>query len=335
MHTICVLFDQIGSDPHRATFYNTDTCNSYIHRRIVSVIPGSGRLAWLLNVAITAVLCRLQYRRNAVDIVISGDARIGCLVGLVNRFTRAKVKHIIWNFNTQRVYTGIARIFAQVSLKQTDRFIVYSKHEQAVYSSMLGLPVCKFLFKHLSTVYLDDSRYVNLPTTKQDIVVSGGSSGRNYQHLALVAQQMPDVQFLVLTYPWALGNVIMPKNVRVVTGVSELDFCRHIAQAKVFLLPLANNDTANGHIAIAQAMIFKSLLITNPTNGTRDYLEPNFNCITYPSNDLLATTQAIRLALTDTAVRDNIVSNAYLYATQNYPVRREVETLYKILDAIH
>jgi len=297
-------------------------------------VPGHSRLARFLNLGLTALLCRVRYRSRRIDVVISGDPRIALAVGIVHRLTGARVRHVVWNFNTSRIYTGWRRSLARFALRDVDTAIVYSQHERRVYAAMLNLPVERLVFKHYTGPYLEDERYRALPVQKDHCVVSAGYSGRNYRHLAAVAEHLPDVPFFLLTYPAAVKGLSFPPNVQILAEVPELEYCRHIARAKVFFLPLANKETANGQIAIVQAMALRTLLVTNLTAGTSDYLLPDHNCLVYDEQDLPATAAMIRSALADDARREQIVRNAYQYAAQRFTIGHDLEVLQAVVEPV-
>lgn len=298
------------------------------------VVPGRNRVSSFLNLTLTALLCRARYRKHKIDIVISGDPRIALAVGIVNRLTRARVKHVVWDFNTHQIYQGLKRSVARFAFRDVGRIVVYSNHEKQVYSTMLNLPVEKVVFKHYTGPYLEDERYTDLPGQKGDYVVSGGFSGRNYRHLAAVAARLRDVPFVVLTYPEAVRGLSFPPNVRIIGGISEVEYCRYVANAKLCFLPLANKETANGQIAIVQAMALKTLLVTNLTEGTKDYLLPGHNCLVYDEEDMPATAEMIRATLADDRLRERIVCNAHRYATEHFTIRHDLETLHEIVETM-
>jgi glycosyltransferase involved in cell wall biosynthesis len=334
MANVCVIFEHVETDQDRSTFYNRECGYRFVKCGILRVVPGRNRAAFFLNLVLTALLCRARYRKRQISLVISGNPHIACALGIVHRLSRAKVKHVVWNFNAHRVYTGFQRSVARFALRDVDRIIVYSNHERHVYSAMLGLPLEKMVFKHYTGPYLEDERYTSLVPHKQDYVVSAGFSGRNYRHLAAVAEHLRDVPFLLLTYPEAVKELSFPPNVRILGGISEVEYCRHIANAKLFFLPLANKETANGHIAIVQAMVLRTLLVTNLTEGTKDYLLPGCNCLTYDEEDIPATAEMIRATLADDALRARIEGEAYRYAAERFTIQHEVEVLQGIVDRL-
>jgi len=328
---IGVIFAHTKTDPQRSTFYNCASGYRFVKWGTLDVVPGRGRLSTFLNLMLTALICRTRYRRQKIGLLISGSPRIALAVGLVNRLSGARIRHVVWDFNVHGIYRGLKRTVARFALRDVEKIVVYSNHEKQAYATMLNLPADRVLFKLYSGPYLEDARYQDLPTAKEHYVVSAGFSGRNYRHLAAIAAQLTDVPFVLLTHPDAIKGLSFPANVQILGGIPELEYCRYIARAKVFFLPQANKETANGHIAIVQAMSLRTLLVTNLTPGTRDYLVPGHNCLVYDEQDLPAAAGMIRNALMDGVWREEITHNAYHFARDHFTVEQDVEVLHEVV----
>jgi hypothetical protein len=109
MANVCVIFEHVETDQDRSTFYNRECGYRFVKCGILRVVPGRNRAAFFLNLVLTALLCRARYRKRQISLVISGNPHIACALGIVHRLSRAKVKHVVWNFNAHRVYTGFQR----------------------------------------------------------------------------------------------------------------------------------------------------------------------------------------------------------------------------------
>jgi glycosyltransferase involved in cell wall biosynthesis len=201
---------------------------------------------------------------------------------------------------------------------------------------MLNIPKSKIIKKLLSGPYLDDDRYIKLSNNsiKKDCIVSAGFSGRNYEYLSKIAERMLDVRFVIIVYPDCLKDIKFTDNIEIVSGISELDYCRYIAKAKLFFLPIRNMETANGHLGIIQAMSLRTMLITNITKGTKDYLQPDINCIIYPDGNIEETINIIRQSLRDGVRRQYIEEKAYNFARRNFNVQKDINTLNDIINLL-
>jgi glycosyltransferase involved in cell wall biosynthesis len=189
---------------------------------------------------------------------------------------------------------------------------------------MLGIEPKRFYFKHLSGPYLEDVRYLNLIRKKQDYIVSAGFSGRNYLFLSEVSKKLPDISFIVLTYPWATKNLSFGSNVEIISNISELEYCQYIANGKLFFLPISNKLTANGHIAIVQTMSLGTPLLTNITEGTKDYLCPDVNCVVYEDGAIDSTVATIRQLWSDNNRLIRLAQNGAEFAKEHFSINNDI-----------
>ena len=330
---ILILAEHVRTDPNRAVFYNVDDKHHYIKRGIKTYIPCKGRWGYFINLLLTVITLRCSWRKDQVDFIISDNPRIALFVGWVNRLTFCRIAHVVWNFNVLSEYTGIRRWFSRFAFKQVCNIVVYSKHEAALYSRVFNIPAERMTVKLYSGPYLDDPRYQHLQNTPEDVIVSAGFSGRDYPFLARVAAELPEISFRVLAYPAALAGVDLPANVEVISGISELEYCRYIANARLFFLPIKNKTTANGHIGIVQAMCFRTLLLTNMTEGTSDYLHPGQNAVVFPDGDMQTAVECIKEYWSDRERANQIAQQAYEFATEHFNVQKNIEALEQIIKA--
>ena len=333
---VLVISEHLRSDPLRSTFYNIDTTNKYFKKSIRRFIKGDSKFCYFINLLVTTFICRFKYKSWDIKLVISDNPRIGFLVSIINRLTLCNINHVIWNFNTQGVYTGIKLLIAKYACSSVSFIIVYSEHEKNIYSKMLNIPKSKIIKKLLSGPYLDDDRYIKLSNNsiKKDFIVSAGFSGRDYEYLSKIAGRMLDVRFVIIVYPDCLKDIKFTDNIEIVSGISELDYCRYIAEAKLFFLPIKNMETANGHLGIIQAMSLRTMIITNITKGTKDYLQPDINCVIYPDGNIEETINIIRQSLRDGVRRQYIVEKAYNFARRNFNVQKDINTLNDIVNLL-
>ncbi|MCF7972712.1 MAG: glycosyltransferase [Phycisphaerae bacterium] len=332
---ILVIFEHVETDPGRVTFYNRDVTNQYLKANVIKLCPGSHAISNVVNLFLTAVFYRMNYRKFGIDLIVSGNPRIGFFVGAINRLTYARTKHVVWDFNIQKQYGPVIRYLARYALAKVEAVVVYSSHEKKIYAKMLSLPEDKVLFKLYSGPYLEDKRYNSpIKRVKKEYIISAGCSGRDYRYLAKIAKEMVDVKFVVLAYSRALQGISFTSNVQVITGISEIEYCRYIAQARLMVLPIANKETANGHIAVVQAMSLKTLLVVNMTKGVEDYLQPGENCLVIPDDNVEFAVQQIRAALANETRDALIIENAHTFANLHFTIRNDVRLIGKITDAM-
>ena len=330
MMTILIVSEHVMSDPERYTFYTADRENKYLLYPIKKIINKENTIAQGVNLVATMRGIRKCIKKNDVAIVISANSKIGMMVGAVNRLTSSKASHVVWGFNIHALYTGMKLSFAKFSLRDVKNIIVYSSHEKDIYAKMLGINPDKIIMKLFSGPYLEDSRYKKLSMAKNDYVVSAGYSGRDFAFLASVASRLPAVRFVILAYPNALGDTRFGANVSVVHGISETEYCQYIAGARLSFIPLKNHVTANGHIAIVQSMCLKTLVLTNLTEGTSDYILPDDNALLFSEGDVDDTATMILAILANEGKWNGIVNNAYAFAQKNFSVRTDIDVVNRI-----
>lgn len=257
--------------------------------------------------------------RHRLEVLVSNDPRRALFTGILLRLLRPRVRHVIWNFNLSRPYRGVLLQAARFSFSGAASVVVFSRHEADMYRRLFGLTGEQMVFKHFSGPYLDDPRYHRLISLeKSDYVVVPGFSGRDFDLAFCVAITLPSITFKVLAYPWAIGDRDCPANVEIIHGVSELRYCGFIAQARACFLPIRNTTTANGHIAIVQSMSLRTLLITNRTPGTRDYLEDRKNCLLFETQNHDSAVHAVEQAMSNFPLAQEVTETAYRFAQEHF-----------------
>jgi glycosyltransferase involved in cell wall biosynthesis len=330
---ILLFAKEVLTDPDRSMFYNVDTSHEYVRRGITTYFRHRSYAAYILNLLLTVLVLRCRYRALGIELILSNaaDPVIGIVVGLVNRITRCRIDHVIWNFNMLALYRGLKRWVSTFAVRHVSQLVVSSAHEVKLYSEFLGIPSDRITFKFYSGHYLEDPRYQNLKTDPREVIISAGSFGRDYGFLAEVAARCPEFSFVVMAYPWALKGIMFPLNVSVIAGVSDVEYCRQIANSRLFLLPIRNTTTASGHAAIIQAMCFRTPLLTNVTEGTKDYFPPGENCAIFPTGDVEAAVEMIRRLWSDESFTEALVQNGYRWATEHFTSRTDIKTLNEII----
>jgi glycosyltransferase involved in cell wall biosynthesis len=112
----------------------------------------------------------------------------------------------------------------------------------------------------------------------------------------------------------------------------EVEYCRCIARARVCFLPIANQRTANGHIAIVQAMSLRTLLFTNRTRGTQDYLTDGENCLLFSGKDMDEHARRLTKLYESFATYYDIVERAYVFARVHFSIETEIRLIGEFLE---
>ena len=321
-------------DSGRTTFFSVDSKKKYT---VVPIPPAaSGKLKRFYQIVTLTFQVLHAVRQARPDLIVLEDPRAGMPCCLLLRLLFVRIPIVIWNFNLVKPYKSIKKWFTRTAIQAAYAMVVYSSHEQKLYSELFDLPLSKFRFKLYTGPYLDDPRYQTLSERPCDFdyVVSPGSWGRDYQLLAKVAAEVPSIRFVVLAIAEAVVGVEFPSNVEVVNGIQELEYCRYIAHARACYVPVANQITANGHIAIVQAMCFKTPLITNPTPGTVDYLDER-TTIECSDNDPDSIASQISDVFDNGEKYEAMVNAAYEFSRENFGVDQDIAMIDSVLSSIN
>ncbi len=265
-----------------------------------------------------------------IDIIVSDNPRVGLPIALILKLTNRKTKHIIWNFNISKSYKGIKLFFSRFAINNVD-IVVFSKHERIAYSKIFNKNLSNIHYKLYSGPYLEDARYQNINKEKKEYIVSAGYSGRDYKRLFSLAKLAKNFTFIVATKPIAIQGLEIPDNVKIVGGISEIEYCQYIANAKAFILPIKEDVIANGQIAVVQAMSFETPLIVNNLPGVSDYLKPNSNSLIINFREPEKAIIAINNLLSDRNKSLKMTKTAKDFAKSNFTIEKDALLLNKII----
>lgn len=318
-----------SGDRDRVIFSRTDKNNQYFIVEPSAFFQGFGK-GKLPGLASGAARLRKFVTENAVDLVISDNPRIGLIMAFMIRMSWSKVRHVIWNFNIARKYTGLKLLLSRIALTGNTHIVVFSQYEKDVYSDLFRLDKRRIHFKLYSGPYLDDPRYTRISIEKKNYIVSAGYSGRDYKSLFKLAAAMPDTAFVVVTLPKAIKDLVKPDNVTIVSGIEELEYCQIIANAQAFVLPIQKDVIANGQIAIVQAMSFNTLLFVNRLPGVVDYFEGGRNLIELDLANIEKAALIVRAALSSKQQMAETVANARSFAGAHFTVAKDIELVERI-----
>ena len=85
-------------------------------------------------------------------------------------------------------------------------------------------------------------------------------------------------------------------------------------QARISVVPIADTDTASGHVTIVQAMAMRRPLIVTDCPGLSDYVEDRRTVLTCRAQDVADLKRAISELWEDKEFRQEIASNALKFA---------------------
>ena len=319
------------TDVERTIFSRIDSSHNYVLKspEEISLDFKKGNPIFLSIKGLLKI--RRIIKEHNIDVIVSDNPRVGLPVALILKIINRKTKHIIWNFNIAKRYEGIKLLFSRFAINNVD-IVVFSNHERIAYSEIFKKSLNSIHYKLYSGPYLEDARYQNLNKEKKEYLVSAGYSGRDYEKLFSLAKLAKDYTFIVVTKPVAIQGLEIPDNVKIVGGISEIEYCQYIANAKAFILPIKEDVIANGQIAVVQAMSFETPLIVNNLPGVSDYLIPNSNSLTINFREPEQALIAINDLLANERKSLKMAQNAKEFADSNFTIEKDVLLLSKIID---
>lgn len=182
---------------------------------------------------------------------------------------RRRLPHLAMSFN----FTDLPppRRFAMMKrgFRNIDKFIIYSRMEQDLYSDLFDIPVDKFQFLHWA---VKPPLLSPLPRTiPERYFVTMGGEARDYDTLLAAARLLPHIKFVFIVRPWSLIGKDMPHNVEVFVNLPWEEAWSYVWHAEAALLPLRSSRTPNGHVTIVGGMHIGKAHIATRSIGISDY----------------------------------------------------------------
>lgn len=262
--------------------------------------------------------------------VITVFPQLAITVGLRNRFAARRTPLLAWTFNLGRLRNGPKKSLARFGLAGVDRFIVHSRREVDSYSEWLQLPAERFQFVPLQ-------RFVRVVEHLEDrtrpFVLAMGSAQRDYRLFFKVIAEL-GYRTVVVAGPAALEGLTIPANVTVLSNV-DIQQCNVLTQqARVNVIPVANEITASGQVTLLDAMMYGRATVATRTVGTEDYAEAGKTALLVPPGDGDAMKRAIQELWEDTVLRNRLGAAARDYAQENFSDEAIGATMGKVLDEL-
>jgi hypothetical protein len=200
--------------------------------------------------------------------VITCFPHLPAILGLHKRLTGAAVPIVAWTFNVGALRGGISRSLSRYAFASVDRFIVHSSAEIEPYRAWLGVPGDQLQFVPLQRPL----RPVEfMEEADRPFVLAMGSAHRDYATFAR-AVAVAGYRAVVVAAPHALRGVDFPPQVEVRPGLGVQECNDLVQKARVVVVPVANDTTASGQVALLTAMMYGRPVIATRCAGTVDYV---------------------------------------------------------------
>jgi glycosyltransferase involved in cell wall biosynthesis len=260
---------------------------------------------------------------------ISMFPQLAMMLGLHKRARFAKYPVVAWHFNVGALYQGLKGHAARAAAQAIDVFIVHSRAEIEAYSEWLGLPAERFRFVPLQ-------KPVQPIEFREDheapFIVSLGSSKRDYATLVHAVKDL-GIRTRIVADAHAVEGLQLPRHVEVLTGLSIAE-CNALQQrARLVVVPVLNNATASGQVALVNAMMYGRASIATRCVGTVDYADHGHDAWLIPPGDVGALKESIDHLWRDTELRQRIGRQARMRVANELSDERTGQVLDRVLRA--
>jgi glycosyltransferase involved in cell wall biosynthesis len=248
------------------------------------------------------------------DGLITLFPQLPTVAGLQKTLNRDNRPLIAWCFNLGECYPGLKQSLSKIALKKVSAFIVHSRAEIQAYADWLNFPYDRFEFVPLQRG--------NLPIefseeTNEPFILSMGSAKRDYATLFGAVKKL-GYKTLVIASPWALQNLEVPKNVRILSNLSHAECREYVQKALINVVPINNNKTASGQVTVIEAMKYARPVIATECIGTVDYIQSGKNGLLVPPGSVDALASAIEELWNNASFRTQLGTDAKRTAEENY-----------------
>jgi glycosyltransferase involved in cell wall biosynthesis len=139
-----------------------------------------------------------------------------------------------------------------------------------------------------------------------DVVVSAGKSGRDYETLVRAAAGLPCHVRIICDFATQTANIRGSDQVEILDACYGMDYLEAMAQAKVIVIPLAVGDVSAGQMVLLQAYALEKPVIITRTPTTEDYATDGVDVLMVPLGDANALHMALNRLLSDAELRQRL-----------------------------
>jgi glycosyltransferase involved in cell wall biosynthesis len=234
---------------------------------------------------------------------------------------------IAHSFNFSEMPVGLRRQIFGAAFRRINKFVVFSKMEQHLYSEYFSVPMSRFEF----------TRWGVRPAVTNEMEKSGGyvcaigGNARDYASLLNAAASTPEIGYVLVVRPENLKGLKPPPNVRVFENLSSPKTMDILAQSRFMVLPLRDTGVACGHVTIVAAMHLGKASIVSSTPGVADYIENSVTAVAVLPHDVHELQTAIISLWNDDERREKISKSAKQFAREWCTEERIVEHFRQLL----
>lgn len=267
---------------------------------------------------------------RAADGVVTVFPPLALASGLLQRVAGRRKPVVAWCFNLGALYEGARGALARAALARVDRFVVHASAEVNRYAEWLRLPRERFTFVHLQRprIAIDANEDRVAP-----FVLSMGSARRDYATLFAAVGALK-IRVVVVAAPWAVHGLDIPANVELRSGLSAVECLELARQARVNVVPVANQETASGQVTITEAMQMGRAIVATRCIGSEDYLQDGHTGLLVTPGAIEELRSAIERLWESRDLRERLGRNAASFFEENCSDQVAGRRLAAVLDEV-
>ena len=250
------------------------------------------------------------------SVLVCHTPRVTLYVAIAARLLRIQVPLISLEFNFPELPVGKKLSLMRWAFSTVDRFVVSSTYEKKLYSQLFNIASDR-----IDMVYwpeeLPEVNFDEAPLESGDYICAIGGNARDYATLISSASKMPDVRFVIVTWPQNLRELHIPPNVRVRYNIPFVQVLNIIHYSRFMALVLRDSETCGGHITLVLGMYLRKAIVATDSIGIRDYVKHGYNALLCPAKNSVALCNLLKNLYTDRVLCDRLGSNGFEFAKAN------------------
>jgi glycosyltransferase involved in cell wall biosynthesis len=318
--------------PHRSIELQVRQINQISQNKSVEFKPGSNfllkKLAALINVV------RLLPLERKMDVIILWGHGGSAQLSLLKKLGLIKASIIV--FDSQSFYIKDSKpkrslkslLIGALVKGSVDHILSFSQISCKLIKSVYDFPQEMFQFFKLSVECSYWKPGKN--DVEGDYILVFGNPCRDWKTLFEAARMMPQTIEVVSTW-FDNSEQQIPKNVRIINGLSMGELRERIRNSKFLVHPLVIRNYSYGQLSLLDAMAVGKANIVSRVPGIIDYVVVNKTALLAEPGDPSDLAAKIKRLWDDSDLRHRIAYNGRKYCLENHSDEYFAEQLYGVI----
>jgi glycosyltransferase involved in cell wall biosynthesis len=260
--------------------------------------------------------CVKQAVREGSDLVVAQCQRDAFWAAIAMHLYRAKMPLIAYAFHFDGLPTGLRLQVLKWAYSKVQRFVVYSDYERQKYADYFGIPIDRFEFVRWSIKASEIEMENDPPHYPGKYICAIGKDGRDYPTLVQAIAQMPDLNFITVSYPYNLAGVELPPNLKALYQIPMTEAMNIVKHCQFMVMPLEAEDTSCGLMTLFWAMLCRKACIPTRSIAVEEYLPAEYDAPRVEAGDVQGWIKAIRTMIRDDARRQHCEEVGVKFVTE-------------------